>query len=144
MTKKSLFTRVFHENEKQPLHVENSWLKREKKAGKADHVVASALRAFTITKATNSIFDLIFTLIKNPTKDIFLIPLNLIEIPIKVPTFHLFSAPHPSPTEMFDPFCGYDETWGNYAMQKGRFTAACYYQSPRLVTDYYLHFNSEN
>lgn len=88
MTKKSLFTRVFHENENQPLHVENSWLKREKKAGKADHVVASALRALTITKATNSIFDLIFTLIKNPTKDIFLIPLNLIEIPIKVPTFH--------------------------------------------------------
>ena len=112
MTKKSLFTRVFHENENQPLHVENSWLKREKKAGKADHVVASALRALTITKATNSIFDLIFTLIKNPTKDIFLIPLNLIEIPIKVPTFHLFFCPHPSPTEMFDPFCGYDETWG--------------------------------
>lgn len=97
MTKKSLFTRVFHENENQPLHVENSWLKREKKAGKANHVVASALRALTITKATNSIFDLIFTLIKNPTKDIFLIPLNLIEIPIKVPTFHLFFCPPPPP-----------------------------------------------
>ena len=97
MTKKSLFTRVFHENENQPLHVENSWLKREKKGGKADHVVASALRALTITKATNSIFDLIFTLIKNPTKDIFLIPLNLIEIPIKVPTFHLFFFPPPLP-----------------------------------------------
>lgn len=71
MTKKSLFTRVFHENENQPLHVENSWLKREKKAGKADHVVASALRALTITKATNSIFDLIFTLIKKPNERYF-------------------------------------------------------------------------
>lgn len=67
----------------------------KKRGGKADHVVASALRALTITKATNSIFDLIFTLIKNPTKDIFLIPLNLIEIPIKVPTFHLFFFPPP-------------------------------------------------
>lgn len=126
MTKKSLFTRVFHENENQPLHVENSWLKREKKAGKANHVVASALRALTITKATNSIFDLIFTLIKNPTKDIFLIPLSLIEIPIKLPTFHLFFCPPPpSPTEMFDPVYGYDETWGKYEMQEGCFTAAC-------------------
>lgn len=132
---------MFHENENQPLHVENSWLKREKKAGKADHVVASNLRA--LTKATNLIFDLILTLKTQRKFFFFLIPINILEILIKLPTFHLLFCP-PSPTEISDAFCGYDETYGKYAMQKGCFTAACYSQSPRLVTHCYLHFNSEN
>lgn len=59
--KNVIFSLVFYENENQPLHVENGGRKREKRRVKADHVVVSVLRAF-MTKATNLIFDLIFTL----------------------------------------------------------------------------------
>ena len=48
----------------------------KKRAGKADHVVASDLRA--LAKATNLIFDLILTL-KTQQTFFFLIPLNLLE-----------------------------------------------------------------
>ena len=142
MTKESLFTRVFHENENQPLHVENSWLKREKKAGKADHVVASNLRAWT-KKATNLIFDLILTL-KTQRKFFFFSNTHQHSRNSNQASYLSSTFLPPSPTEISDAFCGYGETYGKYAMQKGCFTAACYSQSPRLVTHCYLHFNSEN